>query len=78
MLQCVLQVVELKPQWPKGSSRVGAAAIGLGDIDKAKAAYEKGVPVISSSVPQAFTSVRSDVRNLMICTMNVAFAPGKQ
>jgi hypothetical protein len=39
-----LQVLELKPQWPKGYSRVGAAAIGLGDTEKAKAAYEKGVP----------------------------------
>ena len=40
----LLQVLELKPQWPKGYSRVGAAAIGLGDTEKAKAAYEKGVP----------------------------------
>ena len=38
------QVVEIKPEWPKGYSRLGAAAIGIGDTEKAKAAYEKGKP----------------------------------
>ena len=38
------QVVEIKPEWPKGYSRLGAAAIGMGDTERAKAAYEKGVP----------------------------------
>ncbi len=38
-----IQVVELKPDWPKGYSRLGAAAIGLEDTEQAKAAYEKGV-----------------------------------
>ncbi|CAL5222224.1 g4557 [Coccomyxa viridis] len=39
------KVVELKPDWPKGYSRLGAAAIGLGDTEQAKAAYEKGLEV---------------------------------
>ena len=38
------QVVEIKPDWPKGYSRLGAAAIGMGDTERAKAAYEKGMP----------------------------------
>ena len=38
------KVVEIKPEWPKGYSRLGAAAIGMGDNERAKAAYEKGVP----------------------------------
>ena len=29
---------------PKGYSRLGAAAIGMGDTERAKAAYEKGMP----------------------------------
>ena len=37
------QVVEIKPEWPKGYSRLGAAAIGMGDTERAKAAYEKGM-----------------------------------
>ena len=41
-LHASVQVVELKPEWPKGYSRLGAAAIGLGDTAKAKGAYEKG------------------------------------
>ena len=41
-MECTLQVVEMKPDWPKGYSRLGAAAIGLGETEKAKAAYEKG------------------------------------
>ena len=39
----LLQVVEIKPEWPKGYSRLGAAAIGMGDTERAKAAYEKGM-----------------------------------
>lgn len=35
-------MVDLKPEWPKGYSRLGAAAIGLGDTERAKEAYEKG------------------------------------
>ena len=36
------RVTELKPDWPKGYSRVGAAAFGTGDYDRAISAYEKG------------------------------------
>ena len=37
------QVVELKPDWPKGYSRLGAAHQGLKEWDQAATAYEKGV-----------------------------------
>jgi stress-induced-phosphoprotein 1 len=36
-------VVELKPEWPKGHSRVGAALHGLRRYDAALDAYEKGL-----------------------------------
>ncbi len=38
----VWQVVELKPDWPKGYSRLGAALFGLKQYDKAEKAYEEG------------------------------------
>ncbi|KAK9903222.1 hypothetical protein WJX75_000014 [Coccomyxa subellipsoidea] len=43
------KVVEIKPDWPKGYSRVGAAAIGAQDYDAAIAAYEKGLEVDPSN-----------------------------
>ncbi len=51
-MSCTIQVVELKPDWPKGYSRLGAAAIGLGETEKAKSAYEKGAqpqPTVASA-----------------------------
>ncbi|GJM85673.1 hypothetical protein PR202_ga02146 [Eleusine coracana subsp. coracana] len=36
------KTVELKPDWAKGYSRLGAANLGLGDAASAVAAYEKG------------------------------------
>ena len=36
------QVVEIKPDWPKGYSRLGGALAGLRQWDEAKTAYEKG------------------------------------
>lgn len=44
------QVVEIKPDWPKGYSRVGAAAIGAQDYDAAIAAYEKGAHALSLTI----------------------------
>ena len=41
-LEDAQKVVELKPDWPKGYSRVGAAALGAQKYDEAIAAYEKG------------------------------------
>ena len=41
-LEDAKKVVELKPDWPKGYSRVGAAALGAEHYDEAIAAYEKG------------------------------------
>ncbi|BDA49920.1 Hsp70-Hsp90 organizing protein 1 [Coccomyxa sp. Obi] len=43
------KVVELKPDWPKGYSRVGAAAHGANDFDAAIAAYEKGLELDPSN-----------------------------
>ena len=40
-----MQVVELKPDWPKGYSRLGAANSGLGAWDAAVEAYQKGEQV---------------------------------
>lgn len=39
------KVTEIKPDWPKGWSRKGAAAHGLGDLVKANDAYEEGLKV---------------------------------
>ena len=41
-LEDAQKVVQLKPDWPKGYSRVGAAALGAQNYDEAIAAYEKG------------------------------------
>lgn len=38
-----MQCVELKPEWAKGYSRLGAAHYGLQQWDKAIAAYEAGL-----------------------------------
>ena len=46
-LEDAQKVVELKPDWPKGYSRVGAAALGAQKYDEAIAAYEKGAIVAS-------------------------------
>ena len=43
-----MQAVDLKPDWPKGYTRVGAAAFHLQDWKKATAAYEKGVGHVNS------------------------------
>lgn len=37
-----LQCVELKPEFAKGFSRLGAAYHGIGDFDEAISAYEQG------------------------------------
>ena len=37
------KVVELKPEWPKGYSRLGAALYGLERLDEAIEAYDKGL-----------------------------------
>lgn len=43
------KVTELKPDWPKGWSRVGAAYYGLRKWDEAIEAYEKGVKLDPSN-----------------------------
>jgi stress-induced-phosphoprotein 1 len=39
------KTVDLKPDWAKGYSRLGAAHLGLGDAASAVAAYEKGLAI---------------------------------
>ncbi|XP_066322296.1 hsp70-Hsp90 organizing protein-like [Miscanthus floridulus] len=43
------KTVELKPDWAKGYSRLGAAHLGLGDAGSAVAAYEKGLALEPSN-----------------------------
>nr|BAJ85944.1 predicted protein [Hordeum vulgare subsp. vulgare]BAJ97130.1 predicted protein [Hordeum vulgare subsp. vulgare] len=43
------KTVELKPDWAKGYSRLGAAHLGLGDAASAAAAYEKGLALDPSN-----------------------------
>ena len=43
------KTVELKPDWAKGYSRLGAAHLGLGDAASAVAAYEKGLALEPSN-----------------------------
>ena len=38
----VLQCVDLKPDWPKGYSRLGGALFGKGSTQDATEAYKKG------------------------------------
>ena len=50
------QVVELKPDWPKGYSRLGAARQGLKQWDEAATAYEKGMVLPACYAQQAGVS----------------------
>ncbi|KAL5212497.1 hypothetical protein ABZP36_023344 [Zizania latifolia] len=43
------KTVELKPDWAKGYSRLGAAHLGLGDAASAVAAYERGLALDPSN-----------------------------
>uniref|UniRef100_A0ACD5YM31 Uncharacterized protein n=1 Tax=Avena sativa TaxID=4498 RepID=A0ACD5YM31_AVESA len=43
------KTVELKPDWAKGYSRLGAAHLGLGDAASSIAAYEKGLALDPSN-----------------------------
>jgi stress-induced-phosphoprotein 1 len=43
------KTVDLKPDWAKGYSRLGAAHLGLGDAASAVAAYEKGLELDPSN-----------------------------
>ncbi|XP_042474633.1 hsp70-Hsp90 organizing protein-like [Zingiber officinale] len=54
------KTVQLKSDWPKGYSRLGAAYLGLGDAEQAVAAYEKGLAIDPSS--EALKSGLADAR----------------
>lgn len=50
-LEDAQKVVELKPDWPKGYSRLGAAHQGLQEFDEAIKAFEKGLTYDSQNAP---------------------------
>lgn len=68
----LLQCVELKPDWAKGYSRLGAAYYGLEDWEQAIAAYEDGLRVDSANA--ALQSALSDA----ISAKNRSQAGGSQ
>lgn len=41
-----MQVTTLKPDWPKGYSRLGSALLGLKKHSEAEQAYQKGQPAV--------------------------------
>lgn len=43
--------MELKPDWPKGYSRLGAAHLGLGEHEAAISAYKKGLEIDPNNEP---------------------------
>jgi stress-induced-phosphoprotein 1 len=43
--------VRLRPDWPKGHGRRGAALHGLGDLGAAEAAYREGIALDGESAP---------------------------
>lgn len=51
------QCVELKPDWAKGYSRLGAAHHGLGEFAEAIKAYEQGTSSCSVSARIPFPSL---------------------
>lgn len=48
-LEDATKTVEIKPEWPKGYSRLGAAHYGLGDHDASMGAYNKGLEIDPSN-----------------------------
>lgn len=48
-LEDAKMVIELKSDWPKGYSRLGAAYVALGKFPEAVAAYDKGLGIDSSN-----------------------------
>ena len=61
--------VKLKPDWPKGHVRVGAAAMGLGRFTDAREAYERALALdpeneqMQSSLEQAKTKEEEALRS---------------
>ena len=56
---CVLQCVEVKPDWAKGYSRLGAAYYGLEEWEDAVKAYEDGEQMAYSSSTSLWCSTRA-------------------
>ncbi|MCH93281.1 heat shock protein STI-like [Trifolium medium] len=46
-----MKTAELKPDWSKGYSRLGAAHIGLSQFDDAFSAYKKGLEIDPNNEP---------------------------
>ena len=59
------KTVELKPDWPKGYSRLGAANVGLGDLETAVASYKKGLDVDpnNAQIAEALAEVEADLKS---------------
>jgi stress-induced-phosphoprotein 1 len=73
-LEDAKQVVELKADWPKGYSRLGAAHFGLRQWDDAVEAYSKGTVVGMNSC--AVVCVRRVLAaELVVCLHPQAHAP---
>ncbi|MCH82495.1 heat shock protein STI-like, partial [Trifolium medium] len=73
------KTVELKPDWSKGFSRLGAAHHGLGNYDDAVSAYKKGLEIdpdsepLESGLADALQAVAADKANTK---GNAAFSSG--
>ena len=69
-LEDAKKTVELKPDWPKGYSRLGAANVGLGNMGEAITSYEKGLELdpsneqMSSALKDVKDQVSSDGNNM--------------
>ncbi|XP_072989022.1 hsp70-Hsp90 organizing protein-like [Typha latifolia] len=67
------KTVELKPDWAKGYSRLGAAHLGLGDAPAAIAAYEKGLELDPSN--EALKGGLADARRAARASTGQAASP---
>jgi len=67
------KTVELKPDWAKGYSRLGAAHLGLGDAPAAIAAYEKGLELDPSN--EALKGGLADARRAARASAGQAASP---
>ena len=58
------KTVELKPDWPKGYSRLGAANYGLGQLEEAVSSYKKGLDIDPSNeqISAALKEVEENIK----------------
>jgi stress-induced-phosphoprotein 1 len=60
------KTVELKPDWTKGYSRLGAANVGLGQLDEAVTSYKKGLDIDPNN--EQISSALKDVEKQIMGT----------